>query len=154
MVISSSIHDSCKWYNIILSYGWIKLCWYYASLFHLSVDGQLDWFHGAAIKWSANIFVLQSFRHTHICIYIHICMYVCVGIYTYMHTYVPRSGIWSFGSCKFLETLPYCFLLWLHHFTFPAAMHNGSLSHTLGNTCFFFFKLHILCGETGTLIHF
>lgn len=33
MVISSSIHDSCKWYDIILSHGWIKLCWVYVLCF-------------------------------------------------------------------------------------------------------------------------
>ena len=54
--------------------------------------------------------------------------------------YLPRSRIaGSFGNSMFncFEKLADCFSKWLHHFTFPPAVSEGSdFSAVLSNTCY------------------
>ena len=58
---------------------------------------------------------------------------VSFQISVFVFGYIPRSRIArSYGSSifNFVRRLPYCFLLWLHQFTFLSIVHKGSLFST------------------------
>ena len=54
---------------------------------------------------------------------------LCEYILSISHGYIPRIGtaeLHGNSMFNFFETLPDCFPKWLYHFTFPAAIHQGS----------------------------
>ena len=86
---------------------------------HSSVDKHLGWFHLLAVvnNLAKNIGVQISLSDT---------AFSNFGD-------IPRSEITgSYGNFFFFflifVVLPYCFPVWLHHFTFPPTAHEGSIS--------------------------
>ena len=93
-------------------------CIYYHIFFiYSSVNGHLGCFHVLVIVNSAamNTGMHVSFR------------------IMFFSRYMPRSGIaGSYGNrfFQFFKETPYCSPQWLHQFTFPPAMKEGSLFST------------------------
>ena len=81
----------------------------YILFIHLSVDGHLDCFHFLA--------TMNSMSNAVTNIHVHVL---------YEHIFITLGCLYSNSCLMFFEKLPDCFSKWLHHFTFPPAMYEGS----------------------------
>ena len=97
----------------------VCVCVYTHSFIHSSVDGCLGCFH-----------ILAIVNNAAMNIGVHVSFQIRVFIFS---RYIPRSGIaGSYGHSifSFLKETPYCFPRWLHQFTFPPTVYEGSLFST------------------------
>ena len=107
--------------NFILFNDWVAfhcVCVYHVFFIHLSVDTHLDCFHVLTTVNDAamNIGVCASFQKY---------------LFFWMYTQEWNSwGMWYSIFRVFFEKASFCFLQWLHQFTFPPVVSTGSFFST------------------------